>query len=111
MPSERAAGRLLPTINRTLPSRLVMIKLFQEWGPTRFMPRQLRDWHQFIKPAELQPLLQGNGLAVKEVVGLSLSATPPKLIGLLRAINRGEITPGGMGRRTPFRVSKDRSIL
>ena len=99
------------TINRTLPSRLVMIKLFQDWRPTRFMPRHLHDWHQFIKPAELRPVLERHGLGVKEVVGLSPSASPLKLIGLLRSIHRGEITPGEMGRRTPFKVSSDRSIL
>ena len=99
------------TINRTVASRLVMIKLFQDWSPTRFMPRNLHSWHHFIKPSELLPLLERYGLHVQETVGLSPSAPPLKLIGLLRAIRRGEITPGEMGRRTPFRVTGDRSIL
>jgi hypothetical protein len=75
------------------------------------MPRNLHDWHQFIKPSELQPLIERSGLRLQETVGLSPSARPPKLIGLLRAIHRGEITPGEMGRRTPFRTTNDRSIL
>jgi 2-polyprenyl-6-hydroxyphenyl methylase/3-demethylubiquinone-9 3-methyltransferase len=99
------------TINRTIPSQVVMIKLFQDWRPTRFMPRNLHDWRKFIKPSELLPLLERHGLRNKEIVGLSPSAAPPKLIGLLRAIHRGDITPGEMGRRSPFRVTQNRSIL
>src|SRR4029077_14954625 len=51
-PVLRAGGvYLFDTINRTIPSRLVMIKLFQDWGPTRFMPPKLHDWRSFIKPS------------------------------------------------------------
>ncbi len=41
------------TINRTLLSKLVLIKMAQEWQATRFMPPNLHDWQQFIKPREL----------------------------------------------------------
>jgi hypothetical protein len=63
------------------------------------------------EPKVARGLLERNGLGLKETVGLAPSAAPPKLIGLLRAIHRGEITPGEMGRRTPIRVSKGCSIL
>ena len=41
------------TINRTRRSKLVMIKLFQEWRSTALMEPNLHDWDMFIKPREL----------------------------------------------------------
>ena len=41
------------TINRTRRSKLVMIKLFQEWRSTALMEPNLHDWDMFIKPSEL----------------------------------------------------------
>ena len=41
------------TINRTRRSKLVMIKLMQEWRSTALMEPNLHDWDMFIKPDEL----------------------------------------------------------
>jgi 2-polyprenyl-6-hydroxyphenyl methylase/3-demethylubiquinone-9 3-methyltransferase len=48
---------LYDTINQTLPSKLVMIKLFQEWSSTSFMPANTHGWNMFIKPRALQQLI------------------------------------------------------
>jgi ubiquinone biosynthesis O-methyltransferase len=45
---------LFDTINRTRLSKLVMIKLSQEWAATAWMPPGLHDRDQFITPAELR---------------------------------------------------------
>ena len=50
------------TIDRTLRSRLIMIKLLQEWRWSAFMPPRLHDWHMFIRPAELRQELERLGL-------------------------------------------------
>ena len=99
------------TINRTPISWLVMIKLFQDWRATRWMPPDLHDYRQFIKPGELLPLLAGHGLRYEQLVGLKPSAGPIRLIRLLRQLRRGEITPAELGRRSPFVISRDRSVL
>ena len=39
---------LFDTINRTGLSRLVMIKLFQEWRLTAWMPPNLHSWEQLV---------------------------------------------------------------
>src|SRR5512141_1101674 len=44
---------LYDTINRTLQSRLIVIKLLQEWRWTALMPPRLHDWKMFIRPSEL----------------------------------------------------------
>lgn len=102
---------LYDTINRTLPSKLVMIKLFQEWGATAFMPANLHDWNQFIKPAELLGCLDRAGLHNVEMVGLKPAASPIQLIRLLRQVKKGRITPAEMGRRSPMALSSDKTVL
>jgi 2-polyprenyl-6-hydroxyphenyl methylase/3-demethylubiquinone-9 3-methyltransferase len=102
---------LYDTINRTFLSRFVMIKLFQEWKATAFMPADLHDWAQFIKPPELAGSLDRAGLRQVETIGLQPAANPLRLIGLLRQVKRGKITPAELGRRSPMRLSNDRSVL
>jgi 2-polyprenyl-6-hydroxyphenyl methylase/3-demethylubiquinone-9 3-methyltransferase len=102
---------LYDTINRTLPSKLVMIKLFQEWGATAFMPPNLHDWRQFMTPVELLACLDKAGLHNIAMVGLKPAANPLQLISLLRKVKKGRITPAEMGRRSPMAVSRDMTVL
>jgi 2-polyprenyl-6-hydroxyphenyl methylase/3-demethylubiquinone-9 3-methyltransferase len=102
---------LYDTINRTFPSKLVMIKLFQEWGATSFMPPNLHDWDQFIKPAELLRGLGKAGLQNVDIVGLKPAANPVQLVRLLRKVKKGSMTPAEMGRRSPMAVSRDMAVL
>jgi 2-polyprenyl-6-hydroxyphenyl methylase/3-demethylubiquinone-9 3-methyltransferase len=99
------------TINRTPMSRLVMIKAFQEWRSTAFMPAALHDWNQFIKPSELLTHLEKAGLRNAEMVGLKPAANPVRLFMLLRQVKKGGITPAELGRRSPMAISKDMSVL
>jgi 2-polyprenyl-6-hydroxyphenyl methylase / 3-demethylubiquinone-9 3-methyltransferase len=99
------------TINRTPISKLVMIKLFQEWKATRWMPPDLHDYRQFIKPGELLPMLASYGLRNQELIGLKPSANPIQLIRLLRKLRRAEITPAELGRRSTFVITRDKSVL
>jgi 2-polyprenyl-6-hydroxyphenyl methylase / 3-demethylubiquinone-9 3-methyltransferase len=99
------------TINRTFRSKLVMIKLFQEWRWTSFMPPDLHDWRMFIKPEELIPILAGNGLQNQGLTGLKAAANPLQSFCLLRARKRGEITYLEAARRLDLRESPDKSIL
>jgi 2-polyprenyl-6-hydroxyphenyl methylase / 3-demethylubiquinone-9 3-methyltransferase len=102
---------LYDTINRTPASRFVMIKLFQEWRATAFMPANLHDWNQFIKPAELLAHLERAGLRQIETVGLKPAANPLRLIRLLLKVKSGRITPAEMGRQSPMTFSTDQSVL
>lgn len=102
---------LYDTINRTFQSKLVMIKLFQEWNWTSFMPPGLHDWNMFIKPEELLPLLAENGLQNRDVTGLKPCANPIRTVRILRARKRGEISYLEATRRIDLRESRDRSVL
>src|SRR5215831_9947274 len=53
------------TLNRTFLSKLVAIKIWQEWKRWAFMPPNLHVWEMFIKPDELKALLLQNQFEVK----------------------------------------------
>lgn len=64
------------TINRTWQSKLLAIKLAQDWWPTRLVPRGVHVWDKFIRPRELARHLSACGMPAAEFVGLSLAASP-----------------------------------
>jgi 2-polyprenyl-6-hydroxyphenyl methylase / 3-demethylubiquinone-9 3-methyltransferase len=102
---------LYDTINRTLRSNLVMIKLMQEWDWTRCMEPGLHDWNMFIRPKELRDHLENADLEPGPVVGIAPKASPPRLVLLLRARRRGELDFAEFGERLQMRESRDKSIL
>ena len=60
---------VLSTPNRTQLSRLALITIGEGLGQ---IPRGTHDWARFLTPPELTTLVEGTGLSVDEVVGLSL---------------------------------------
>lgn len=98
------------TINRTLPAKLVMIKLAQQWTATSWMPPNTHDYNKFIKPAELRACLARNRLHEEHSTGLAPSS-PPNLLLQVRRLKHGHITHAEAGRRAPFRRTRDKSML
>jgi 2-polyprenyl-6-hydroxyphenyl methylase/3-demethylubiquinone-9 3-methyltransferase len=102
----KAGGAYLyDTINRTRRSRLVIIKLLQEWDATRCMEPDVHDWEMFIKPRELEATLRRHGLEPRDMVGLAPAVNPLSLLRELRRRRRGEITYAELGRRMKFSES------
>jgi 2-polyprenyl-6-hydroxyphenyl methylase / 3-demethylubiquinone-9 3-methyltransferase len=99
------------TINRTGASKFLMIKLFQEWPVTAWMPRDLHAWDRFIKPEELTHVLADSGLDVAGTTGLAPSAPPPKLLLDLARLRLGSFTYGEFGRRNIFHETSDLTVL
>ena len=90
---------LFDTINRTVRSKLVTIKLLQDWRLTRVFDTAIHDWDMFIKPAELTGLLARHGLKVGEITGLGPRASLPAVLGGFIAARRGNTTHGEFSRR------------
>ncbi|HLG38958.1 MAG TPA: bifunctional 2-polyprenyl-6-hydroxyphenol methylase/3-demethylubiquinol 3-O-methyltransferase UbiG [Chitinophagaceae bacterium] len=99
------------TLNRTFISKLVAIKIWQEWKRWAFMPPNLHVWEMFIKPNELKKLLQKNNLDWKEHVGSSPNVSIPKMLGYLRKRVKGEWTYADLGKNFWLVESKDMNIL
>jgi 2-polyprenyl-6-hydroxyphenyl methylase / 3-demethylubiquinone-9 3-methyltransferase len=102
---------LYDTINRTFPSKLVMIKLLQEWKSTSFMTPKLHDWNAFIKPRELLALMKRHGLDSREITSLNPANNPLTMTMLMRRRKKGKISLHEMGSRMIFQQSKDTSVL
>jgi 2-polyprenyl-6-hydroxyphenyl methylase/3-demethylubiquinone-9 3-methyltransferase len=97
------------TINRTPVSKLVVIKAFQEWDSTRLVDPGLHDHAMFIKPRELEAMLQRAGFSPQGTEGMKPKGNPISLLRLMRARRRGEVSMSEFARRAPFRRSRDRS--
>jgi 2-polyprenyl-6-hydroxyphenyl methylase/3-demethylubiquinone-9 3-methyltransferase len=98
------------TINRTRRSKLVMIKLIQEWRFTALMEPNLHDWDMFIKPPELIAALTRAGLDSRDVTGLGPARNPVAMLRDLRRRARGKITYGEFGARNVMREQHDTSL-
>jgi 2-polyprenyl-6-hydroxyphenyl methylase/3-demethylubiquinone-9 3-methyltransferase len=93
-----------------LASKLLVIKVGQEWRLTRFIDTTLHDWAMFIKPEELATTLGRHGLQIGEIVGLGPRVRKPVvLLNFVRA-NRGRISYGELSRRLDFGQVKEASV-
>lgn len=99
------------TLNRTLISKLVAIKIWQEWKSTAFMPPHLHEWRMFIKPDELKRLLDKSGFEFKEFRGTSPNVGIPKMISLLRQRASGKIGFKDLGEKFQLIESNDLNVL
>jgi 2-polyprenyl-6-hydroxyphenyl methylase / 3-demethylubiquinone-9 3-methyltransferase len=95
------------TINRTPLSRLVMIKIGQEWRRTRWLPPDLHDWDHFITPDELRLAAGSAGLEMQEIIGMVSKSNPATMYRLIRQLKKGALTYGEFGRRLEFRLDDD----
>lgn len=98
------------TINRTPISKLVVIKLFQEWDSTRLAEPGLHDHAMFIKPKELERELRAARLEPRASEGFKPAANPIKLIRLMRARRRGDITTHEFALNARMKLTRDRSV-
>ena len=90
---------LFDTLNRTLKSRLLAVKMMQEWPLTRLTDVAIHDWDMFITPAELAGVLERHGLAPGEMTGLGARARPLALLRGYASARLGRITYGELSRR------------
>jgi 2-polyprenyl-6-hydroxyphenyl methylase/3-demethylubiquinone-9 3-methyltransferase len=101
---------LFDTINRTVLSNLIVIKLLQEWEWTSFVPPNLHAWEKFIKPDELRACLSRHDLALREVKGMKPRAGPLTLFLLVRRLKKGKIGLAEFGRAVPFLETWNTSV-
>ena len=101
---------LYDTINRTLRSRLIVIKLLQEWRWTALMPPGLHDWTMFIRPAELEQELVRQGLVSGRLTGLKPRANPLRVLRALRRRKRGLLSYAAAVREMDLGESPDTSV-
>jgi 2-polyprenyl-6-hydroxyphenyl methylase / 3-demethylubiquinone-9 3-methyltransferase len=96
------------TINRTAMSKLIFIRIAQEWRLTRIVPGSLHAWEMFIKPGELLQSLKNHGFDHRGLVGGRLTGNPLRALLNVQLFKRGKITAAELGRR--LRLKKTRKL-
>jgi 2-polyprenyl-6-hydroxyphenyl methylase/3-demethylubiquinone-9 3-methyltransferase len=98
------------TINRTLRSKLVAIKLAQDWRLTRLVPRDVHVWEKFVRPEEFALVLDRNGLSGCELAGLSPAVNPLVALSALVQKKLGKMSFAELGSRLKLKKSNDLSV-
>ncbi len=101
---------LFDTINRTLVSKVVAIKIMQEWRLTRLFDTEVHDWSMCIRPDELDATCTRHGLRTAEVVGLGpRSRNPLRVLDMARAAH-GRLAWGEASRRLDFGRTRSTAV-
>ena len=95
------------TINRTPASKLVMIKIWQDWGLIGERGLNLHVWEKFITPDELVETMRRNGLTAGPMKGFRSAKNPLASLWTMRRIRRGKIRATGIAAALPFRETDD----
>lgn len=101
---------LFDTINRTTASKMLAIKVVQDWRMTRVVDAQLHSWEMFIKPTELEETLRRHALRLGEITGLGPRSNKAILLWNFVQTRRGRITFGQLSRLMDVGQVKDTAI-
>ena len=89
---------LYNTPNRTFLSKLVLIKLLQEWRWTRLLAPGVHDWHKFIRPQELHTHMAAQRISQRDIAGFGVQHNLCRAVWLWSKLKRGNISYGAAGR-------------
>ena len=101
---------LFDTINRTTASKMLAIKVMQDWRLTRVIDTQLHSWDMFIKPTELEEALRRHGMRLGEITGLGPRSNKASLLWNFVQARRGRITFGRLSRLMDVGEVKDTAV-
>jgi 2-polyprenyl-6-hydroxyphenyl methylase/3-demethylubiquinone-9 3-methyltransferase len=99
------------TINRTLFSKIVLIKVAQDWKLFALMPKNAHVWDQFIKPKELIHLFKKNNLLHQQHKGTSPSINGFTTLSLLMKRAKGEFGYKEFGEKFTLKESANKMGL
>lgn len=101
---------IFDTINRTFLSKIVVVKLAQDWNATRFFSPNFHVWEKFITPAEMRQVLAAHGLHPRELTGLTMTGNPIPILRTIWKLKRGQATYGDLGRELMHRIKLGGSL-
>jgi 2-polyprenyl-6-hydroxyphenyl methylase/3-demethylubiquinone-9 3-methyltransferase len=101
---------LYDTVNRTLRSWLLLIKIWQDWGLAGSSEENAHVWRAFIKPCELDAHMRHAGLSPQERKGMGPGRPMPEMLRGLWRIRRGRLQGEDVAREFVLRESEDVSV-
>lgn len=87
------------TMNRTFLSRIVVIKILQEWKYFALLPDDLHVWKMFIKPKEIKKLLFSKGLNWMEHRGIVTKGFDLSILTNLHKRASGKLSCEGFSKK------------
>ncbi len=93
------------TINRTIISKIAIIKVMQEWPSTAFAAPNSHLFRKFIKPEELVACLEKHGLESRNMRGIASRRNPILTLLDFRKRAKGKLTFKELGERLAFEES------
>lgn len=99
------------TFNRTFLSKLVAIKVLQDWKRWAIMPPHLHEWKMFIKPEEMKLLLSQNHLGWKEHIGVMPNISVLKIWRYLHLRAKGHLNYEEFGKKFRMTVSPLTNVM
>jgi 2-polyprenyl-6-hydroxyphenyl methylase/3-demethylubiquinone-9 3-methyltransferase len=102
----RGGAFFYDTINRTLASKIRVIKMAQEWRWSRYAPPNTHVWDMFITPEELSACLERNGFRNQEVVGTAPGGNPVRALWITRQYSQGKISAAEFGEGIRMREGR-----
>lgn len=98
---------LFDTVNRTLRSKIVLIKLWQDWNIGGFGQPDGHVWEKFIKPAELAAMMRSADLAPGEMRGMAPRKSPLAMVCALWRVRTGRLQGAAVAREFAMRETGD----
>jgi 2-polyprenyl-6-hydroxyphenyl methylase/3-demethylubiquinone-9 3-methyltransferase len=91
------------TVNRTILSNAVVIKLLQEWRYTSVFPPRFHMWEMFITPRELRASLERHGLRPRDITGAAVKIDPVQMLRAMRRYKAGMLAAAEVGKHITLR--------
>lgn len=101
---------LYDTVNRTLRSKVVLIKLLQDWRLAGTSWPNAHVWGKFIKPDELIAMMRSAGFAPGPIRGITSAKHPLLLLYSLWRIRTGQIPADAVGTAFPMCETDDTGV-
>jgi 2-polyprenyl-6-hydroxyphenyl methylase/3-demethylubiquinone-9 3-methyltransferase len=101
---------LYDTVNRTLRSWVVLIKLWQDWHITGSSERNLHVWRKFAKPGELADTMRRVQLSPRDWKGIGPGKNPAALLHALWQIRTGRLRGPAIAQEFAMRETDDLSV-
>ena len=98
---------LYDTVNRTFRSKLVLIKMWQDWNLGGFAAPNAHVWNKFLKPDELTAMLHAVGLAPQGMRGICAAGGPVAIILGLWKLRRSTLRGPAVAEPFAMRETTD----